>query len=943
MHSNLKSLEPILEWKNHLFGFPVDRWGSIAGQSYWITGAGTGYGRSMAVALAAAGAQVFITGRRIDKLRETMNEMRTLGIPTDKCHPIPGDITDSSQVAEACREVEQLCPSLDGLINSAALPNRPGTKSPLQEDPPEYWTRLLATNVTAPWLLTRSIFGHLLKSGRPRILFIGSGAGWADTPGVGPYNISKAGLNSLSQSMAQEYARDFPGEDIQINMLAAGEAQTEMNKESTTSPYAIVRMALLLLSQDKGGPNGRFFSMEGDHLSFGVTNPFEKPLMEVKKEFNGLATSRQEVQQSKQFCLHQVLSYDDSPDDTRYLDAFARYLPPLHRHLSSEKNSELAIYGAGKLIRYILDRYPEVVELVSCIVDDNPTKQGSEIQGVSVIPLENLPETVENVFIASTKVLSMTQMQKALKEKRGTANCFDLSIIKQLQPGAVPARAWRDDEPNIYPIEIPEVKFEKGKDMLLLEMPPRHFPFMPYGLGCVHNILQSTGIDFQTMDLNIIWYHRYHMARIMDGVKKPDWLEGDQIDPWSTTTAQTWEKSETSNNRCNVNNSGNSNTRQHSYPAVNYFREQLDEVIEAIVEAKPRMLGFSLNLNNSLMVHEVIKGVKKQLPDVLVLVGGYAFYNHQLALARNSNLYDYVIVGEAEYSLPPLIKKLKEGFVTGDMPKDVPGILSKFDSSNRIWSALPNVSDLSNQAFPKYPWVDYALYGNSFGHITVPTCTSRGCSWSRCKFCCECANYYNRKPEEFVDELEWHVKQGASAFHLFESDINGDHENLQNIMREIVRRGLKINLYGQFRIDRRNTLEFFRDLKAAGFLMIKFGVDGWCDNVLKIQCKSANMRITERNLKDATEAGLLCSVNMVLGVPGETEEDIEESYQNIVRLKPYINMFETLGMLRVASGSEYYENPDKFKIRFRGDREEIYPLVNQLLDVWKRTSPGIYH
>ena len=225
------------------------------------------------------------------------------------------------------------------------------------------------------------------------------------------------------------------------------------------------------------------------------------------------------------------------------------------------------------------------------------------------------------------------------------------------------------------------MEFEENQDMLLLEMPPRYMPFMPYGIGCVHNILEETGLNFQTMDLNIMWYHRYHQARIMDGMEKANWLKGDQFDPWESTVAESWNSAE--GLVCYATN--DSNAPQHANPVVNYFRDQLDEVIDAIVEANPKIIGFSLNLNNTVMVHEVIKGVRKRLPDILTLVGGYAFYSHQLSLARSSELYDYVIVGEAEYSLPPLIKKLQESFTTGDMPKDLPGIISRFDSPNRKW------------------------------------------------------------------------------------------------------------------------------------------------------------------------------------------------------------------------------------------------------------------
>ena len=285
-------------WKTHHFGVPKDRWSSLKDKNFWITGGGTGYGQSMSIALAAAKAQIFITGRRREKLQETITKLDSMGVSTEKCHILVADLTKEEELISACQKIARLCESLNGLINNAALPNRPGTTKPLQEDPLAYWNKLMATNVTGPWILTRSIFRHLIKSGQPRILFIGSGAGWAATPGIGPYNVSKAALNSLSQNLAMEFSRDFPESDVQVNLLAAGEALTEMNQGSKISPNVIIRMALILLSQPKDGPNGCFFSAEGDHLGFGETLPYQKPLIQVKRQYEGHITSRWEAQLS---------------------------------------------------------------------------------------------------------------------------------------------------------------------------------------------------------------------------------------------------------------------------------------------------------------------------------------------------------------------------------------------------------------------------------------------------------------------------------------------------------------------------------------------------------------------------------------------------------------------------------------------------------------------
>ena len=279
-----KNVSKVLEnadpkkWKEHLFGLPIDRWKALSGKSFWITGAGTGYGKSIACALAAAGARVFLSGRRIEKLRESLKEMAFFGISGDNCYLIPADLIQYKDIICACDKVKSLCDSLYGLVNNAALPSRPGSRYPLQNDPIDYCDRIIATNVKAPWLLTRTIFPHMLKGKEIRVLFITSEAGWADTSGFGMYNVSKAALNSLGISMAKEYADSFPSVDIQMNIISPGEARTEMNQGSSVSPYSIVSIVLLLLSHPPGGPNGKFFHRDGRHLQFCNTGHYEHSL-----------------------------------------------------------------------------------------------------------------------------------------------------------------------------------------------------------------------------------------------------------------------------------------------------------------------------------------------------------------------------------------------------------------------------------------------------------------------------------------------------------------------------------------------------------------------------------------------------------------------------------------------------------------------------------------
>jgi NAD(P)-dependent dehydrogenase (short-subunit alcohol dehydrogenase family) len=266
-------------WRDHRFGLPQPRWDRLKGCAYWVTGAGTGYGRAIALVLAAAGAQVFLTGRRKEKLQETLDEGVALGIGVDRCVPVVADISEEPDLVRAAEKISRYVSRLHGLVNNAALPQPDVAPYPLAQQSLAAWSSLFATNVTAQWLTSRVALPLMEDGEGIRIIFMSSEAGWASTPGFGPYNISKSAVNTLGASLAAECSAHFPAHDVQINVLVPGEARTEMNHGSTESPYSVASMILTLLSHPRGGPNGHFFHRDGRHLAFGYSSAYTKDLL----------------------------------------------------------------------------------------------------------------------------------------------------------------------------------------------------------------------------------------------------------------------------------------------------------------------------------------------------------------------------------------------------------------------------------------------------------------------------------------------------------------------------------------------------------------------------------------------------------------------------------------------------------------------------------------
>jgi len=182
------------------------------------------------------------------------------------------------------------------------------------------------------------------------------------------------------------------------------------------------------------------------------------------------------------------------------------------------------------------------------------------------------------------------------------------TVIKKFLKDVIPEKVLIKYFFNIYPIEIPDIRFFPGQDIILLELPQRYMPMMPNGLGYVHNILKLIGIHFQIVDLNIILYHRYHSKRILGGLDKIVSPDGYVMkdDPWDTINTGEWNKSE----------------------VIEYFRPEINQIINGLAKARPKIIAISLSGTNRAVAREVVKGIRRLYPAGIILVGGYDCVYH---------------------------------------------------------------------------------------------------------------------------------------------------------------------------------------------------------------------------------------------------------------------------------------------------------------------------
>jgi len=187
-----------------------------------VTGAGSGIGRCVGVALAREGYSVVLAGRRKEPLEATALEVRQASSQT---LVVPTDVTDPASVRDLFAKTKDVFRRLDLLFNNAGISGR---SVPLEDLTYEQWKSVVDTNLTGAFLCTQEAF-KIMKSQEPRggrIINNGSISAHSPRPNSAPYTASKHGITGLTKATSL----DGRAHDIACGQIDIGNASTEMTE-----------------------------------------------------------------------------------------------------------------------------------------------------------------------------------------------------------------------------------------------------------------------------------------------------------------------------------------------------------------------------------------------------------------------------------------------------------------------------------------------------------------------------------------------------------------------------------------------------------------------------------------------------------------------------------------------------------------------------------------
>ena len=190
---------------------------SLEGKTALVTGAATGIGRAIAVALAAAGAHIAVNHfGRAAEARQVVKEMAAHGANAIE---IEADITRMAKVERMIAKVEDALGPIDILVNNAGVI----LEKPFLETTEEDWDYVIDTDLKGVFLCSRAVLPGMVERGSGVVINIASELGFLGRERYVPYSAAKAGVIGLTRAMAREFA---PA--IRVNAIAPGPINTPM-------------------------------------------------------------------------------------------------------------------------------------------------------------------------------------------------------------------------------------------------------------------------------------------------------------------------------------------------------------------------------------------------------------------------------------------------------------------------------------------------------------------------------------------------------------------------------------------------------------------------------------------------------------------------------------------------------------------------------------------
>ena len=289
-----------------------------------------------------------------------------------------------------------------------------------------------------------------------------------------------------------------------------------------------------------------------------------------------------------------------------------------------------------------------------------------------------------------------------------------------------------------------------------------------------------------------------------------------------------------------------------------------------------------------------VKAIKKTLPNTLTVIGGpHPTFIPEETLKAGDAL-DVVVIGEGEETLAEVAEEYKKNELKNF--SNVKGIYYRDNGRINATPPRPLIKNLDELPFPArhlIPFKEYKTSQSQAGGII----TSRGCVFN-CNYCSSSLimgkKFRSRSAENVVDELEVLVyKYGVNDIAFLDDIFMLNKRRARAVADEIKNRGLDISFVTSSRVDTVNQ-ELLECLKSAGMSTLYCGIESGSQRVLDIMGKGITLKQAEDAIKAAKKVDINVLGSFILGYPGETAQEMDQTIDFSIKLDPDYSQFSIL-------------------------------------------------
>ena len=341
----------------------------------------------------------------------------------------------------------------------------------------------------------------------------------------------------------------------------------------------------------------------------------------------------------------------------------------------------------------------------------------------------------------------------------------------------------------------------------------------------------------------------------------------------------------------------------------NYLLEKpIDEVKLKISKLRPEIVGITCGSATYSQCIATAKAIKEVHPSCKIVVGGWhPSYEPDSMLVIPE--IDYVVVGEGERAMVELATYITKGAKSKDILA-IPGVASRYEG--KIVKTTPKfISNLDEIPFPARHLLPMHLYNRVIEYLDVKPVDNmnimRGCPFN-CAFC-ETRQLWGKtcrsfSPGRVVEEIEHLISNyGTKGIYFINDNFTLRKQLTLELCALMRKKKLAIEWVCDTRVDMVSR-ELLREMKAAGCKTIWFGGESGSPRILERINKGITLEQTENAFKICREEGIQTACSFILGIPGETVNDMNATFKFARKLNPDWCRFN---VFVAVPGSSLYE------------------------------------